>query len=71
MISFSRHARERMRERHISISLVKKILENPVHIQHIEGNKFLCHAMIQGSKLVIIFLKHKEDSIVITSYYEN
>ena len=71
MIHFSRHARERMLERHISIPLVKKIIENLPNIRHIEGDKFICYDMVQGRKLVIIFLKCKQEITIITAYYEN
>ncbi len=71
VIRFSKHAKDRLRERKINKELVKTILNNPYKIKHIEGDKFLCYGKDNNGILTIVFIKQKELIKVITAYYEN
>ena len=71
IIRFSRHARQRMRERNISSEIIKKALLNQNQIQHIEGDKFICYHTTGSNILAVVFIKRKEYYKIITVYYEN
>jgi len=71
IVRFSKHARDRSRERSISKETIRRALANPDKIKHLEGDKFLCYSETNGKKLVVVFLKSKEFITVITLYYED
>lgn len=71
VISFSKHARARQKERRISSELVRKIVSNPDKIKHIENDKFICYGKDNNRTLVIVFIKRREFVNIITIYYEN
>jgi len=71
IIRFSRHARERMKERHVSRETIEKGLLNSIRIQHIEGDKFICYHKVETNILAIVFIKRREYHKIITVYYEN
>lgn len=71
VIRFSRHARERMRERGIKKEDVQDALLKSVRTEHIEGDKFIAYYRINSATLAVVFMKRREYYTIITAYYEN
>ena len=71
IIHFSKHARVRQKERRISSALVRKIIDNPDKINHIENDRFICYGKDNKQTLAIVFIKRREFVNIVTIYYEN
>jgi hypothetical protein len=68
-IEFSDHAKDRIKERKISISIVIKTIKNPEQIENSFKNRKLFRRNFRGKTLEIVVIKEKELYTVVTAYY--
>jgi len=68
MIIFTKHARDRMRERRILKQDIKKIIANPDKIQR-ENNRIIVSGKINKEKLEIVYIIENKKKIILTCYY--
>lgn len=71
IIRFSRHAKVRMKERHISRTMVENALLKFSKITPIEDDKFIYYYEIDGEMLVVVAIKQRDRYTIVTAYYEN
>lgn len=70
VIAFTKHAKQRAKERKILDSEIKKALTDPSKITQIEINKFICYHKFGNLKtLAIVFIKQKQFYKIITLYW--
>jgi hypothetical protein len=67
-LRFTHHAQYRMDERGISVSSIKSVLKNPDHTEDVFGNKSLSRKQIDGGTIEVIYVKDKNEFVIITIY---
>lgn len=67
-LRFTHHAQYRMDERGISVSSIKSVLKNPDRTEPVFGAKMLARKNIDGKVLEVIYVKDKNDFVIITIY---
>jgi len=68
MIIFTKHARDRMRERRILKSEAKKVILNPDKIQR-ENRRVIVSKRINKESLEIVYVTENSKKIILTCYY--
>ena len=68
MIIFTKHARDRMRERRILKSGIEKVILNPDRIQR-ENGRVVVSKRINRKSLEIIYVIEDNKKIILTCYY--
>ena len=71
MIIFTTHARVRLKERHITAELVRKIVKTPDTIRTLAEDTYAYYGKHNGKTIKIILSKRRNKTIIITLYYEN
>lgn len=70
VINFTKHAKQRAKERKILKSEIEKALLNPAKITKIEINKFICYHKFGDTKtLAVVFIKQRQFYKIITLYW--
>ena len=68
MIIFTKHARDRMRERNIFKSDIIKVILNPDKIQR-EDRRVIASKKINRKSLEIVYVIEDNKKIILTCYY--
>lgn len=71
VVTFTKHAIIRLKERGLSAEVVKDILIYPVKIEHQAGDKFAYYGRYKEKTVVIITERRRDHFTVITIFYEN
>ncbi|MDO8573049.1 MAG: DUF4258 domain-containing protein [bacterium] len=66
---FTNHAQYRILERKISIENIKSVINKPDLSEVLPNDKIKCRRSFDGKTLVVVYLKSREDVIVLTAYY--
>ena len=70
-VKYSKHARERLRNRGILRREVEDVLMNGQRRSFQEHGTIKCVYTKKNSKLVVIYHQQKEKYLIVSAYYEN
>ncbi|MEK7192475.1 MAG: DUF4258 domain-containing protein [Patescibacteria group bacterium] len=66
------HAKERFRERDISLNVIKSVLSKPDVVKPSFDNREIAIKVVNGKTIEVVYSKEKGDKyIIITVYYGN
>ena len=67
---FSKHAKQRLKERKITQQSVREVIRNATDTSYIDNEKYKCVFIVSNRKrLIVIFHKKGKHIIIITAYY--
>lgn len=67
-LKFTNHAQYRTGEREISIEDIKSVIRNPDFLEASNG-KTKGRKLLDGKTLVVVYLKSRENFVILTTYY--